>query len=289
MERSQLLEEVKTYFAASDHWRRLCCALQDPDPEGTHVHSYVDTSVHPDSLEAIMCGYFERLGYASSRKIDHMSPNPAAGMGSLHGVEPQGKPHFDFQWFFKEDVGLQACNGGESGCNLLIWNRWYINQFNNQFPYREVGPEEEAAIEAYFRSDHFVKGLEFPVMPTTCHMHINVNSGVHPDYLQKYAEPALAREGIKIYYTCPNVYLGEPNKYRGKLVFMSQDPEVVFDIGWKFTPGVVVEPAMENWIMQDNPGYDVWTTDMLEKVMDAPYVTLTDAEIDDVLAACVFP
>ncbi len=286
MERSQLLAEVKEYFSASDHWRRLCGSMQDPDPHGTHIHSYVDTSIHPDSLEAIMCGYFERAGWPSSRKIDHMAPAP--GMGSLHGVEPEGKPHFDFQWFFKKDVGLKACNGGESGCNLLIWNRWYIDRFCNQFPFKEVGPEEEKALEEYFKSDHFIKGLEFPVMPGTCHMHINVNAGVHPNHIQKYAETALEREGIKIYYTCPNVYLADGKNYRGKLVFMSREPEVVFDIGWRFSSHVVIEPAWETWIFEKNPGYDVWTTDMLAKVMDEDYVKLTDSEIEEVLNACRF-
>lgn len=287
MERKMLLEEVKQYFSQSDHWRRLCAALQGPDPEGTHIHAYVDTSVHPDSMEAIMTGYFQRMGWPSARKIDHMSPAP--GMGSLHGVEPKGKPHFDFQWFFKKDVGLKACNGGESGCNLLIWNRWYIKQFNRQFPFKEVGAEQEKTLEEYFKSDHFIKGLEFPMMPTTCHMHINVNAGVDPDHIQKYAETALEREDIKIYYTCPNVYLGDGKNYRGKLVFMSQDPEVVFDIGWKFTPGIVIEPAWEAWIFEENPGYDVWTSDMLAKVMDEDYVRLADDEIQEVLNACSFP
>ncbi|UCF94416.1 MAG: hypothetical protein JSW39_09725, partial [Desulfobacterales bacterium] len=230
MERKELMNEVKDYFAKSDHWRRLCAALQgDPDPEGSHVHAYVETCVHPDSLEALMTGYFERLGWPSARKIDHMAPK--RGMGSLHGVEPEGKPHFDFQWFFKKDVGLRPCDGGESGCNLLVWNRWYINQFYLQFPFRAVGSEEEKALEVYFKSDHFRKGLEFPVMPTTNHMHINVHSSVHPDYIQKHAEAALTREGIDTYYVCPNVYLVE-GKYRGKLVFMGRAPEVVFDIGW---------------------------------------------------------
>ena len=43
-----LLNEVKEYFADSDHWRRLCSSLQDPDPWGTHIHAYVETSVHPE-------------------------------------------------------------------------------------------------------------------------------------------------------------------------------------------------------------------------------------------------
>jgi len=286
MERKMLLEEVKHYFVESDHWRRLCAALQDPDPKGSHIHAYVETLVHPDSLEAIMTGYFERMGWPSARKIDHMAPK--AGMGSLHGVEPKGKPHFDFQWFFHNDVGLRPCEGGESGCNLLVWNRWYINQFYRQFPFREVGAEEEKTLEEYFKSDHFLKGLEFPVMPTTNHMHINVHSSVHPDYIQKYAEVAFQREGLKIYYTCPNVYL-VGGKYRGKLVFMGQEPEVVFDIGWKFTPKMVIEPAWESWIFEANPGYDVWTSDMLAEVMDEDYVRLTDQEIQEMLNACKFP
>lgn len=287
MKREELLREVTTYFAESDHWRRLCAALHgDPDPQGSHVHAYVDTSVHPDSLEALMKGYFKRLGWPSARKIDHMAPK--AGMGSLHGVEPEGKPHFDFQWFFNKDIGLRACNGGESGCNLLVWNRWYINKFYSQFPFRKVGPAEEKALEQYFRSDHFLKGLEFPVMPTTNHMHINVHSSVHPDYIQKFAEAALARKGIKLYYTCPNVYLADGKNYRGKLVFMCQKPEVVFDIGWKFIPEVVIEPAMEPWIFKNHPGYDVWTSDILADVMNADYVRLTDSEIRQVLEACRF-
>lgn len=286
MDRQALLKEVKEYFAASDHWHRLCGALQDPDPKGTHIHAYVDTSVHPDSLEAIMCGYLERLGCASSRKIDHMAPK--AGMGSLHGVEPKGKPHFDFQWFFKPDVGLKACDGGESGCNLLIWNRWYINQFCNQFPFRTPGPAEERAAEAYFTSDHFLKGLDFPVKPTTNHMHINVHTSLHPDVIQRHAEMALAKLGWKIYYTCPNVYLVQ-GKYQGKLVFMGKNPEVVFDIGWRFVPDTILKPALETWIFDTNPGYDVWTSQMLADVMAHDYVRLSEGEVAEVLAVCRFP
>ncbi|OHE28745.1 MAG: hypothetical protein A3K40_04915 [Syntrophobacterales bacterium RIFOXYC2_FULL_60_23] len=243
-------------------------------------------SVHPDSLEKIMTEYFKRMGWPSARKIDHMAPK--RGMGSLHGVEAKGKPHFDYQWFFNKDVGLRALDGGESGCNLLIWNRWYINRFYDQFSFRKVGPAEEKALEADFKSDHWLNGLKLPILPTTNHLHINVHSSVHPDTIQKYAEASLKREGIKIFYTCPNVYLVD-GKYRNKLVFMSQSPEVVFDIGWKFTPDVTIEPAWETWIFEANPGYDVWSSDMLAEVMDAPYVKLTDAEIEEVLQACRFP
>jgi hypothetical protein len=213
--------------------------------------------------------------------------SPKKGVGALHGVEPKGKPHFDFHWVFRKDVGFRASEGGESGCNLCVWNRWYINQFYTQFPFRKVGSAEEKALESYFKSDHFPKGAEFAVKPTTTHIHINIHSSVHPDYIQKYAEGALKREGKEIYYTCPNVYLVD-NKYRGKLVFMGKKPEAVFDIGWKFTPEVVIEPAMEPWIFTEDPGYDVWTSDMLAEVMKEDYVRLSKDEVQEVIKACRF-
>lgn len=286
MDRQKVLEEVGEYFAESDHWRRLCATLSgETDPHGAHVHAYVDTSVDPYSLEAIITGYFERLGWPSSRKIDHLSVGP--GSGSLHGIEPQGKPHFDYQWFFQDDVGLRPHEGGESGCNLLAWNRWYINQFYTQFPFRKGKTEDENKIKEYFASDHFLNGLEFPVKLTTTHMHINVHASVHPDYLQKYAEQALAREGFEICYTCPNVFMAD-GKYRGKLVFMGKKPEVIFDIAWKFDPDVIVEPALETWFREENPGYDVWTTDMLDAALKEDFVILTEQEIIKVFDNCKY-
>jgi hypothetical protein len=78
-------------------------------------------------------------------------------------------------------------------------------------------------------------------------------------------------------------------KYRGKLVFMCRSPEVVFDIGWTFSPRVIIEPAWEPWIFDANPGYDVWTSEMLADVMAEDYVELTASEIEEVLHACRFP
>ena len=57
----------------------------------------------------------------------------------------------------------------------------------------------------------------------------------------------------------------------------------------QFKPDVVIEPAWETWIFDENPGYDVWTSDMLAEVMNEDYVRLTDEEIHEVLSGCTFP
>ncbi len=287
LDKSQVIAEAKAYFGSSDHWRRLLAfEAADTDPQCSHLHSYVDTSIYPYDLEKIITGYLERLGWPSARKIDHLATGP--GGGSLHGIEPQGKAHFDYQWFYNPEVGLKPHEGGESGCNLLAWNRAYIEQFYSQFDFRPVGPAEEAALEEYFKSDHWLKGLEYPTQPGVCHHHINTHAGVHPDYIQKYAEASLKKEGFELYYTCPNVFMLN-GSYTGKLVFMSKNPEVVFDITWLFDPKVIIEPAWEKWFRGEVPGYDFWKTDLLDQALDAEFIRLSDSEIKEILDSCVYP
>lgn len=280
MKREEIVEKVAEYFVSSDHWRRLLASLQDPDPQGTHIHVYVDTCVHPNSLETIIKSYMEFRGWPLTRKIDYMSPRP--GMGSLHGVEPKGKPHFDFQWFFKENVPLAPATEGEGGCNLLVWNRWYIEEFYRMFKFRKVGAVEKKRLQEYFKSEHFEKGLEIVVDPRTTHMHINVETSVHPDQIAEFALKALKEKKWKVDYVCPNVYLVK-GQYRGKLVFMCREPEKVFDIGWHYNPNIIIEPTRDIWIFSENPGYDVWTTEMLDEVMKYPYVKLDSDEIKRIL------
>ena len=288
MDKSQAIKDAKAYFSDSDHWRRLLSTLAaDPEPNLSHIHAYVDTCIWPYDLEKIIVGYFDRMGWPSARKIDHLATGP--GVGSLHGIEPEGKAHFDYQWFYNTESGIRPHEAGESGCNLIAWNRFYIEHYYKQFNFREVGPEEEAALEAYFTSDHWLKGLKFPYESDTTHTHINTHTSIHPDMIQKYAEASLKREGIKLDYTCPNVFMFQ-GKYTGKLVFMCKDPDVVFDIAWTFDPEVIIEPAMETWFRGDvEDGYDYWKTDLLDQALDADFVRLDDADINEILDACQYP
>ena len=85
MDRQGLVDEIVDYFNASDDWRRRLALLQDPDPRGSHVHTYVYTSVHPESLEPILRRYFDMLGSPIVRRINWIRPRP--NIGDLHGCE----------------------------------------------------------------------------------------------------------------------------------------------------------------------------------------------------------
>jgi len=283
MEKDEVIRGVIDYFG-SDQWRRLMGALrEDTDPKRTHAHVYAETCVDPLALQKIIEGYLDRKGFPSARRIDVMAPK--AGMGSLHGIEPRGLAHFDWNWFYNPDVALAATDGGakgESGCNLLVWNRSYIDEFYSDFAFREVGSAEEDALRKFFASDFWHNGLAACTQRNVCHGHVNCYTSIHPEVIRKFAEDALREKGWEIYYTCPNVYLVD-GKYTGKLVFMGKKPEAVYDLGWKFKADVAIEPATEPFVFKDSVGYDLWTMALLEPVLAQPYLKLSDEDVQRVL------
>ena len=283
MDRQILVDEVRDYLQASDHWRRLISYIQDPDRQNTHVHCYVYTSVHPDSLEEILRRYFAMRGWPIARRINRISPPP--GILALHGIEPEGKVHFDLHWIYKEAVGIKPAHGVETGSNLLLWNRIYIEEFYRRFPFRAVGPQEEAALLQYFVSEHWQGGLQMVERPDVPHMHINIETSVHPEVIGRYALNALQERGWEVYYLCPNVYrLNE--RYVGKIVFMGKEPEKAYDIGWKFNPDTTIKPTDHHWLFPERIGYDVMTSGEFQaELSQNPYVMLTPEEVSAVVDA----
>ena len=280
LSKTEVIEEVKSYFTSSDQWRRLVSALQEPDPQNAHIHLYLRNSIHPKSLEEIVRGYFEIMGWPISRKIDWLGPDPVKM--AFHGVLPEGKVNTDIFWFFDPLVGVRPAEGGEEGSNLLIWGKHYMDAYYKKFPFREVSLDDKKALGVYFNSSHWQDGLSLVVEPDTVHLHINVESSIHPDEIKRYALESLEAQGWKVDYVSPNVYHVR-EVIRGKLVFLCREPEKIFDIGWKFNPEVVIKPASEPWIHPE-VGYDRWTKKrFLEQVMYRPFVELSSSEIQDIL------
>ena len=89
---------MRDYLQDSYHWRRLVAHFQESDPQNAHVLGYVHTSIHPDSLEEILRRYFSRRGWPIVRPINRLRPRP--GILDIHGIEPEGKVHFELLWVY---------------------------------------------------------------------------------------------------------------------------------------------------------------------------------------------
>jgi len=111
MERKTLVNEVKEYFVDSDHWRRLCASLQDPDPWGTHIHAYAETSVHPDSLEKIMTEYFPIIPTAFRNDLFGPYKSSAGMPPELLAQDPLAIVSEDGVLFVDEGAGTLAVEG----------------------------------------------------------------------------------------------------------------------------------------------------------------------------------
>ena len=164
MQHEDLVNEIQEYLRVSDHWRRLLAYLQDPDPCNAHVHSYVTTSIHPESIEEILRCYFAKRNWPIDRAINKIRPQP--GILALHSIEPRGKVHFDLHWIYQEGVGIRPAHGVERDSNLLLWNRLYMDAFHQGFPFRTVGRQEENVCRAILSQSTGSRDLRWLHDPT---------------------------------------------------------------------------------------------------------------------------
>jgi hypothetical protein len=283
LDRKQMVEEVKDYFASSDQWQRLVSEIQDPDPINAHIHMYVNASIHPESLEELIRGFFKIIGWPITRRFNHIGSGP--NLGCFESILPKDKVFFGFYWLYNPEVALRPANGGEGGSNLLKWDKRYVDTYYSQFDFRKVGPAEEKAIKDYFKSKPWEENLKVVVHPDSDHVHINVDGCVHPDYIKKFALEDLEARGWKVSHVSPNVYhLGDD--YLPKLVFFGIEPNTVYDISWKFCEDVVLVAAREAWRFPEI-GCDAFTRSRYrDMVWNRPYFKLNSSEIEYVLKAC---
>lgn len=269
----RLIEDVIKYFK-SDPWRNLVRLVKEPDV--IHLHLYVETCIHPYSLEKLVVGALMKNGLELERRIDHIYPLdvPPNDHYSLHVIQPAGcRAHFGIAPRFSADATLLPMRGHE-GKELMPFRDEDTNDFLRQFNFRKVGKREEEEISKYFESEHW-KGLYEIVMAKDYgHMHINVETSVHPEVLAKFATRALETGMIG----WPSVRMAYPgsrawkvqhakslyiiNKADGKkygiIKFLLSHPEIVFDMGWIFNSNVLVRPStkpIQRW--PGSPQYEI--------------------------------
>lgn len=250
-------------FFKSEFWSKVEQELNNP--ANHHIHVYVSTSIEPKDLEQAVIAYLDAKGWGSGRRIDHMAPK--LGTGALHGIHPHGKPHFDIMYNYKEGAILEPMDpfDGEMGSNLRAWDDKYMEHYLANFTFRPHDEVSRRALEEYFASEHWEKGLELVLPEENVHVHINTETSIDPELIKDYALQALARKGWKIDEAVQCVFVAKGAYYQGKVVFLAREPERVFDISWKYNAKALIQPT-EDWIVwQDQRGYDIWTKTMLRE------------------------
>lgn len=282
LDESQLIETVASYFR-SEHWNRALEVLSIKDEPIYHAHVYVETQIHPMSLEEIIKGYFQKTGRPVHRKIEIFTSGQVADSGSIHGIEPEGMPHFDFLWKYSPSAILGPAPRAQ---NVEYWGQTYMDGFYKKYPFqKDLTAEQHAEIGAYFESAAFRKYCELNEHPDVVHIHANVETSVHPDLIRTAALEAMKKRGWEIEEAVP-VAFQMRGQMHGKIVFIGNTPEKIFDIAWCFNPAVTLIPSTRYWLTTEDPTYDARTMRELPLLLKRdPYRILSIRQIEAVIAA----
>lgn len=276
-----LIETVAAYFL-SDHWKKAIEVLSISDEPIYHAHVYIETQIHPMSLEEIVKGYFAKIGRPVHRKIEIFTSGQVADSGSIHGIEPEGMPHFDLLWKYSPDTVIGPAKREH---NVEYWGKRYMDDFYKKYPFKtSLTGEEQAELEAYFETAAFRKYCELNEHRDVVHIHANVETSVHPDLIRAAALKAMARRGWEIEEAVP-VAFQMRGQMHGKVVFIANRPEKIFDIAWAFNPAVTLIPSTRYWLTTESPTYDARTMHELPLLLKRdPYRLLSLREIEAVIA-----
>jgi hypothetical protein len=299
--RNELVKGAADYFNGP-HWDDFMAnhLLREKGEEVYHIHLYVDTKLHPKTLEQLIDRYFNILNRPLDRSMDPQQQRK--NVASVHGIHPVGCPHWEMIFRFNEHtiLGPMPTDSPESehGKNILSWDRACMNEFMTKIPFKVAGPREDAIIKEYFSSKHWKDTLAYVVDPGVTHVHPNIEISFNPKIFEIYACQAMKEIGWVVDKVVPcifdmktcvrdkNLPPDDPrNTYAGKINFNLGHPEKMFDYAWMFNPNVVIRPAQQEWIF-DTPGFDVWKMTNYDAFLAANnYVELTKEEINAVVSA----
>ena len=269
---------IAEYFR-TNQWKYLTELLQTLGQK-SHIHLFVNTSIHPLSLERIVKEYLSMRGWAVNRGNEIVRWS-APKTGSLHGVHPHNMPHFDMIWRFVKDVVLEPMEEklGEQGKNILYWDEIYMNTFYRGYEWRQVGHEEEKTILEYFTSSHWNNAFGLILDPDIVHVHINVETCIHPHVLEGYFLKAIEERNWRVFRTVPNVVVSN-GIYFGKIMFLLSKPELSFDFSWFYNQQVILAPCKQQVLVYGNSEYlTVKKSDVDDLIAQDDYVILEDNEI----------
>jgi hypothetical protein len=279
-ENRQIIESVSNYFK-SDQWKKLLEVLQKEDEAVHHAHIYVETNIHPLSLEEVIKGYFKKHGMEVHRKIEIFTSGQVLNSGSIHGIEPEGLPHFDFIWSYSSENTLVPANKEN---NVEYWGEKYMEAFLSQYPFKTTVNEQELQeVKDYFRSKAWNDYCQLNEHPDVVHIHANVETSVHPDIIREEALKVMKERGWEI-EEAVHVAFQMRGQMHGKIVFIANTPEKIFDIAWAYNPVVNLIPSTKYWLMPENPTYDARTMKELPLLLKKDtYKLLSLCEIEEVI------
>lgn len=277
--REEVLRSIKDYFAG-EQWRTLQDRVENDRENSYHAHIFVDTSLHPLTFCDVLRTYYAAIGMPIDRAIDLQPSN--VGFNMLHGIHPAGSFHYDVAWRYNPACVLAPMPHElvKEKNNLQIWGRKEIDDFFGQYRFVRATGQAKEDLDAFFRSPEWDQTVEYVLDTTIAHFHTNVEMSIHPDDLRDAALEAIGRQGWKLQKHIHCIFSPYKGWTTGKVVFLLEEPEVMFDIAWKFNPDVTIRPSTVHFMLQDSTVFDVRRKEKIEfYTSGGEFIVLSDDEL----------
>lgn len=279
--REDILQSIKNYFDG-EQWTTLEDRVENDSENTYHAHIFVETTLHPLTFCDVLREYYKAKGMEIDRPIDLQPSN--VGHNMLHGIHPTGSFHFDIAWRYEPGkiISPMPPEFIKEKNNLQIWGKKEIDDFFSQYNFVWPSGKVQEELNQYFESDTWEQTCEYVLDDTIAHFHANVETSIHPDALRDAALGAIKKQGWKVQKVLHCIFSPVKGWTTGKVVFLLDEPRVMFDIAWKFNSEVGIRPSTVPF-MGVNAGvtaFDVRRKEKIEYYTDkGDFITLSDEEL----------
>ena len=278
--REEILQEIKNYFDG-EQWMTMEERLENDPDNSYHAHIFVDTTLNPLTFSDVLRVYHKARGMEVDRPIDLQPSN--VGHNMLHGVHPYGTFHYDLAWKYEPGVVIKPMSPEfvKEKNNLQIWGKTELDEFFLKFAFVHPTGEAKKELDDYFESDDWKQTVEYVMDDTITHFHSNVETSFHPDDIRDAALVAFKKQGWtlqKRFHCIFSVLSGKT----GKIVFLLDEPRVMFDIAWKFNSDVGIRQSTVPFmgVTEGVTKFDVRRKETMEFYTNkGEFITLSDAEL----------
>ena len=278
--KEEIMQGISDYFQ-SEQWKTAFEMIKDPAID--HIHVFVDSCLNPYTIDEVFVHYLTKQGHHFSRKPYH---GAIQDIKLSSNIEADDLPPFEIFSYYNSDLVLSPKPGREE---IEYWTAKDVEAFWSQFAYTDVKPEEEQEVRDYFTSsEHWRKAMEMVVDPDMEHLHINIETRVHPKVLAGYMREAFENQSwilnkIEHMIFSPSRLPKDQKQYYGKIMVMLKKPDITrFDVAYIFNPDVLIRPSTKFIsYLEGVPEFDIGGThQMVERYISLhDFVTLAPEDI----------
>lgn len=185
-------------YLTSDQWSEFMNILS----RGTkvrHAHLYIESVLHPGTLEKIAEAYLEKNNIDYKGKKGLLSHGK--GYTNIYYIQPKDMCHFEIMSVYNPDIVIEPMSSKKTreGQTIDYWDDDFMQNFYKKISFKAMGKEERKKVEQYFQSDGWKQAyVTMAYSDENVHSHCIVETSLHPEEILPIGEEAIESRGWEV-------------------------------------------------------------------------------------------